>query len=236
VSCDLLVLAPHPDDAELHCGGTIARHVRLGARVVVVDATRGELSTRGSLELRAEETEAASAELGLSARENLELADGALQSDDLDARRRVVDALRRHRPQALLAIAETARHPDHRALGRLSRSAVKAAALHRFSTASGTEAHAGARLWHYEAELPLQPDLLVPCSEADWERKMAAVRCYRSQFGLDAASGPATSIADPAFLRWIEDRGRCWGYHAGAPYAEALLAPETPVIGDLRGV
>lgn len=230
--CDLLVLAPHPDDAEIHCGATIAAHVRQGTSVVVVDATRGELGSRGSAAERQREAQAAATILGLQARDNLELPDGGLMSGDRTQRDAVVEALRRHAPRTVLTIGPAARHGDHLALHALTCSAVKMAALHKFPSAF--PAVANIRLWWYEAELPLvNPLMLVLCSEADWEKKRAAVTCYGSQ--LAGSTGPATTIATPEFTRWIESRGRTWGFQAGAPYAEAFSGPEALRLGDLRG-
>jgi bacillithiol biosynthesis deacetylase BshB1 len=228
--CDLLVFAPHPDDAEIHCGATIAAHVRQGARVVVVDATRGELGSRGTVADREREAAAAAAVLGIALRDNLELPDGGLMPGDRGQRDAVVEAIRRHAPRTVLGIGAGARHGDHLALHQLVLGAVKMAALHRFPSAY--PAVANIRLWCYEAELPLAaPALLVPCSEDDWQRKQAAVRCYGSQ--LAGSTGPATTIATPEFERWIEARGRAWGFQAGAPYAEAFSGPESPRIADL---
>lgn len=229
--CDLLVFAPHPDDAEIHCGATIAAHVRQGARVVLVDATRGELGSRGTVAEREREAAAAAAVLGLAARDNLGLPDGGLLAGDRGQRDALVEAIRRHAPRTVLTIGGEGRHGDHLALHALSLGAAKMAALHRFPSAH--PAVAGVRLWCYEAELPIaRPALLVPCTEADWERKRAAVRCYGSQ--LAGSTGPATTIATPEFERWIEHRGRTWGFQAGSPYAEAFSGPELPRIADLR--
>ena len=236
MSCDLLVFAPHPDDAEIHCGGTIAAQVRQGAAVVVVDATRGELASRGTAAQRERETAAATAALGLAARENLALPDCAIPPDDPAARLLVVDAIRRHRPQAVLCISGHARHPDHQALARLVGGAVKAAALHRLATPGGGAAVGGVRLWFYEAELPATPQLLVPLRADDWRIKMAAVRCYASQLHQALPEQPATTIAEPGFLGWIEARGRAWGHQAGADFAEAFSGPELPRVGDLRAL
>jgi bacillithiol biosynthesis deacetylase BshB1 len=231
---DLLVFSPHPDDAEIGCGGTISAQVRLGASVVVIDATRGELGSRGSVEERAREAAAASAVLGLSARENLGLPDGAIPADDHGARGLIVDAIRRHRPRAVLCIGAPARHPDHLALHRLVEPAIKAAALHRLPSPSGAPAFAGARLWWFEAELPCSASFLVPLTEADWERKRQAIRCFSSQLHREDASLPVTTIASAGFLDAIDARGRVWGFAAGAPYAEAFMAPEAPRISDIR--
>ena len=235
MSCDLLVFAPHPDDAELHCGATIARATRLGRRVVVVDATAGELGSRGTVAGRAEEAAAAAAVLGLAARENLDLGDGRLDPQADTARAAVVDAIRRHRPHLVLGIHPHARHPDHQALGELVRAAVKLAAIHRFP-GSDRPAWRDAVLAEYEAELPVVPTLLVPCTEDDRARKREALACHASQFGLDGGDGPDTAIADPAFLAWIDHRGRAWGHHARAPYAEALLGREPLSIKDLQSL
>jgi N-acetylglucosamine malate deacetylase 1 len=231
--CDLLIFAPHPDDAEIHCGATIAAQVRLGASVVVCDATRGELGSRGTVAERDAEAAAAARVLGLSARDNLNLPDGGLMAGDRVQRDAVVAAIRHHAPRTVLTIAGQARHGDHLALHALTLAAVKMAALHRFPAPGA--AVPGIRLWCYEAELPLAaPLLLVPCTEADWLCKQAAVRCYGSQ--LAGGTGPATTIATPEFERWVEARGRTWGFQAGASYAEAFSGPELPRITDLRSI
>lgn len=226
---DLLVIAPHPDDAEIHAGGLIAAHVRQGLAVAVADATRGELASRGTPAQRAREAAAAAGILGLCARDNLGLADGGIPADDPAARAVVAEAIRRHRPRTVICLHGHARHPDHQNLARLVAGAVKAAAIHGLRTAS--PAVAGVRLWRVEAELPILPTLLVPCTAEDWARKLAAVRCYGSQ--LAGSQGPATTISDPGFTAWIEARGRTWGQQAGSPYAEALDGPEAARIADL---
>ena len=231
---DLLVVAPHPDDAEIHAGASIAAWVRQGRSVVIVDATDGGLGSRGTVADRAREAAAAAEILGVG-RENLGLPDGGVNEADPAQRDALVAAIRRHRPTAVLAIAPHARHSDHIALGRLAERAVKMAALHRLRPESGP-AVAGVRLWWYEAELPMAvPKFLVPATEADWQRKRAAIQCYGSQLIRADGSGPATSIATPEFLVWIEARGRSWGYQAGAAYAEAFDGPEALRLGDLVG-
>lgn len=233
---DLLVIAPHPDDAEIHAGGLIAAHVRQGRSVVVCDATAGELGSRGSPATRAAEAAAAAADLGLAGRESLGLPDGGLAEGDTGQRAAIVAAIRRHRPSTIVALAAQARHPDHIALAGLVRAAVKAAALHRLPAPGDLPAWGRARLWFVEAELPLAPTLLVPLTAADWARKMAAVARYGSQLHAPGSSGPETSISQPGFAPWIEARGRTWGHQAGADYAEALAGPEAVRVADLCGV
>jgi len=230
---DLLVIAPHPDDAEIHCGGTIAAQVRQGASVAVVDATRGELASRGTADERAVEAAAAAKILGISSRENLALRDGYLSSGDCAARDAIIDCLRRHRPTTVIALSGHARHPDHIALAGLVQSAIKGAELHGLKSAH--PAWHGARLWWCEAELRVAPSFLVPLTREDWVRKMDAVRCYGSQLHRPGATGPETSISSPAFLEWIERRGAAWGREANSTYAEAFVASmDVPRIADVR--
>lgn len=233
---DLLVIAPHPDDAEIHAGGLIAAHVRRGRSVAICDATAGELGSRGTPQTRAAEAVAAAADLGVALRENLGLPDGGLVAGDIQQRAAVVAAIRRHKPAAVIALSGAARHPDHIALAALVGSAVKAAALHRLAAPGDLPAWGAARLWFVEAELPVLPTLLVPLTAADWTRKLAAVRRYGSQLHRPGSAEPATSISQPGFAEWIDARGRVWGHQAGADYAEALVGPEAARIADLCGI
>jgi LmbE family N-acetylglucosaminyl deacetylase len=79
---DILVLAVHPDDAELGCAGTILKHIALGKKVGIVDFTRGELGTRGTAETRDAEAADSAKILGLHARENLGFRDGFFKNDE----------------------------------------------------------------------------------------------------------------------------------------------------------
>src|SRR5690606_21066909 len=101
---DILVLAAHPDDAELGCGGTIASHVARGYKVGIADFTRGELGTRGSPELREQEAAASAKILGISARINLGLRDGLFQNTP-EEKLKVASAVRAFRPEIVLACA-----------------------------------------------------------------------------------------------------------------------------------
>ena len=86
---DLLVVAAHPDDAEISIGGTILATLASGHRVGIVDLTRGELSSRGTPELRAQETAAATEVLGIDYRVCLDLPDGSVRDTD-EAREKLV--------------------------------------------------------------------------------------------------------------------------------------------------
>src|SRR5476649_587587 len=109
---DILVLSVHPDDAELGCAGTILKHIALGKKVGIVDLTRGELGTRGSAEIRAQEAAASSKILGLSVRENLGLPDGFF-ANTKEHQLKVIEAIRKYQPKILITTAYYDRHPDH---------------------------------------------------------------------------------------------------------------------------
>src|SRR5690606_1392650 len=130
---DILVLTVHPDDAELGCGGTIAKQVVMGRKVGLVDLTRGELGTRGTPEIRKAEADVAANILGLSARENLEMRDGFFQNDE-PHQLKVIYALRKYRPEIVITNALHDRHPDHGRAGELVNDAVFLAGLRKIET------------------------------------------------------------------------------------------------------
>src|SRR5579885_301563 len=115
---DLLAFAAHPDDVELACAGTMLLAKRDGKRTGIVDFTRGEMSTRGTLESRKRETDAATTILGLDYRTNLGMQDGniELSADNLKS---VIIEIRRCKPTIVLAPSRQERHPDHEAASEL---------------------------------------------------------------------------------------------------------------------
>ena len=128
MSCEILVLSAHPDDAELCCSGTVKKVTNDGKRVVFVDCTRGELGTRGTPELRAEEAAKAAEILGVDVRENLEMPDGSVMHTNENILK-VVSAIRAHKPRLLLTTPPVERHPDHEAVHKLARAATFLAGL-----------------------------------------------------------------------------------------------------------
>ena len=112
MTCDILALAAHPDDVELAACGTLLKHIALGRTAGIVDLTMGQLGSRGNAELRLQEAEKAKEILGLSARENLSMEDGWFRNDH-EHIVKIASAIRRYRPQIVLANAVRDRHPDH---------------------------------------------------------------------------------------------------------------------------
>ncbi len=119
---DILVIAPHPDDAELGMGGAIAKMISLGWRVGILDLTDGEPTPYGDPVTRAAETRAASTALRVTWRENLGLRNRFLEPT-LEARGQLAGVFRRVRPKWLFAPYWEDAHPDHLAATQLVEAA-----------------------------------------------------------------------------------------------------------------
>src|SRR6266536_4544872 len=117
---DLLAVAAHRDDAELTCGGTLAKAVRAGHRVGILDLTQGETGTRGDAATRAAEAERAARALGVHARLNAGLPDAHLHNDE-PSRAKLVELIRAMRPRVVILPFPIGRHPDHRTASELGR-------------------------------------------------------------------------------------------------------------------
>lgn len=220
---DILVLAAHPDDAELGCGGTIAKHVASGYKVGVVDLTKGELGTRGTPEIRADEAAAAAKVLGLTVRDNLGLKDGFFENSRQD-QLEVIKAIRKYKPEIVLANAVYDRHPDHGRGAALSHESCFLAGLSKIETVYGQERQEPWRprhIFHFIQSQFLKPDFIVDVSEF-WEKKIEALAAFKSQFFDPSSNEPQTYISDPAFLRMIESRAVEFGHTIGARYGEGF--------------
>lgn len=218
-SLDVLVLAPHPDDAEISLGGTILRCKSEGLRVGVLDLTNGEPTPHGTVEIRAAETAAATKVLGLDWRENLGLPNRSLQAT-FEARRALAGVLRQTRPKYLFAPYWDDVHPDHVAASRLADDARFWAKLSR-SDIPG-EPFWPPRMyyfWSIHLRIHPKPSFVMDIS-AHIDRKMEAIRCYASQF----LTGKAQTFPTP--LDDIRDRARYWGWTIGTAYAEPLASRE----------
>jgi N-acetylglucosamine malate deacetylase 1 len=218
---DILVLAAHPDDAELGCGGTILKHVSLGHKVGIADFTRGELGTRGTPQTREREAADSSRILGLSARENLNLPDGFFQNERTH-QLAVIQAVRKYQPEIVLANAIYDRHSDHGRASDLAHDACFLSGLAKIETLQEGKPQAAWRpkaLYHYIQSQLIQPDLIVDIS-GFWDKKMDAVRAFKTQFYDPGSKEAETYVSNPDFLRMLEARATEFGHAIGVRYGE----------------
>ncbi len=227
---DLLAIAPHPDDAELLCGGTLIRAADHGRRTGILDLTAGELGSRGTRETRRDESQRAAEALGLSERRNLGLPDTAILNDE-ESRVRLVELIRELRPRTVILPYFEGRHPDHRIAAQLGYDACYLAGLENYP-ATGAP-HRPAKLLHALAyrEHSVKPTFVVDISEA-FERKMAAIRCYASQFDDVEAMGELFPARVPIYdLVRIQDAH--YGSLIRAAYGEPFYTRETMRVDDV---
>jgi bacillithiol biosynthesis deacetylase BshB1 len=224
---DYLVIAPHPDDAELGAGGTLLLLKAQGATVGVLDLTDGEPTPHGSPEIRRREAEAATAVLGLDWRGNLGLPNRSLVAD-LEARHRLAGVLRQLRPRTLLAPYWEDAHPDHVAASTLVDAARFWAKLTK-TDLPGTPHYPQRILYYFSVHLRLHPrPSFVLDITPHIDGKMRAVACYRSQFITGRPATPPTLLDD------LKDRARYWGWAIGSGYGEPFVCREEIGLRGLR--
>ncbi|HET9053208.1 MAG TPA: bacillithiol biosynthesis deacetylase BshB1 [Cyclobacteriaceae bacterium] len=235
VKLDILVLAAHPDDAELGAGGTIASHVAKGRNVGVVDFTRGELGTRGTPETRASEAAEGAKILGLTVRENLGLADGFFRNDEAH-QRKVIAAIRKYQPEIVLANAVRDRHSDHGKGAQLAYDSCFLSGLAKIETKDEQgniqKAWRPKAVYHYIQSQFIEPDFIVDVS-AHWQTKIRAVKAFKTQFFNPDSKEPATYISTPEFLSMIEARALEFGHAIGVKYGEGFTVSRYPGVEDL---
>ena len=201
---DVLVMAAHPDDAELACSGTILSLIRQGKKVGIVDFTRGELGTRGTPEIRLAESAEATKIMGLHARENLEIRDGFFQNDE-ESQLKLIKVIRKYQPDVVLANALEDRHPDHGKGAKLAIDACFLSGLRQIKTELNGEAQTAWRprnVYHYIQDRYLEPDFVFDITPF-WDQKEAAIRAFKSQFFDPNSKEPASYISSPEFLNFI---------------------------------
>ena len=236
IKLDILVMAAHPDDAELSCSGTILSYIAQGKKVGIVDFTRGEMGTRGTHEIRLQESNDASKILGLHARENLGLADGFFQNDQA-SQLILMEVIRRYRPEIILANALEDRHPDHVKGAKLAIDACFLSGLRMIPT---TDSHSKSEqaawrpkhVYHYIQDRYLEPDFVIDITE-HWETKEQSIRAFKSQFFDPNSKEPNSYISSPDFLSFIQARAQEMGHKIGVKYGEGFQSQKTIQVTNL---
>lgn len=221
---DILAFAAHPDDVELSAAGTLMAHVEKGYKVGILDFTRGELGSRGSADLRDLEAQASSKILQIHARENLRFADGFFENNK-EHQLEIIKIIRKYRPKIVLLNAPEDRHPDHGKASQLGSDACFLSGLLKIETKLNGEMQQHWRpqfVYHYIQDRLLVHDFVVDVTPF-WDRKIEAIKAFKSQFFDPNSQEPATYISDPKYFDYIEARMLEYGHSIGVKYGEGFI-------------
>lgn len=234
---DILAIGVHPDDVELGCSGTLINEIKRGKKAGIVDLTEGELSTRGTVETRYEESAKAAMVIGALIRENLKMRDGFFKNDE-EHQLKLIQAIRKYQPQIILGNILHDRHPDHGRAGQLITTACFLSGLTKVETKDENEKPQSrwrpSYVLHYLQDWYHEPDLVIDISNS-FEQKMEAIRSYGTQFYNPDISNnePQTYISTPDFFESLIARARILGKKIGVKYGEGFISEKKIGIRDL---
>jgi bacillithiol biosynthesis deacetylase BshB1 len=231
---DILAFGAHPDDVELGCSGTIAKEVSIGKKVGIIDLTRGELGTRGSVEIRDQEAALAAEILGISVRENLNMRDGFFVNDETH-QLEIIKRIRKYKPEIVICNAIEDRHIDHGKGSKLVSDACFLSGLRKIETEHEGEQQEAWRpkvVYHYIQWKNIEPDFVVDISEF-MDKKTQSILAYASQFYSENSNEPMTPIATKNFLQSIHYRTQDFGRLIGVDYAEGFTTERYVAVKSL---
>lgn len=218
-----MAIGVHPDDIELGCSGTIAKHIAQGKRVGLLDLTRGELGTRGNAELRTVEATAAAKILGVSFRTQLNFKDGFFENNEAH-QLQIIEQIRKHQPEIILCNTVKDRHPDHGRAAKLVSDACFYSGLIKIETRVDGKLQKAWRpkaIYHYIQDHFIHPDFVIDITDY-MEVKHESIMAYSSQFYNPDSSEPVTPISGKDFLESLNSKMAIWGRAIGANYAEGF--------------
>jgi N-acetylglucosamine malate deacetylase 1 len=227
MTLDVLAIAAHPDDVEQTCGGSLLRMAEMGYRSGILDLTAGDMGTRGTPEERLAESEAAARHLQLAWRGNLRLPDARLENS-LAARTALALKLRELRPRVVILPYWQARHPDHYRAGELGYEACFLAGLKKLDLQS--EPHRPFKILYSSLYADVKPSFIVDIS-AQFDRRMAALLSYRSQYGGEETS--ALFPSEQEIRERLSAIARFYGNLVGVRYGEPFVLKEAMEVGDI---
>jgi bacillithiol biosynthesis deacetylase BshB1 len=228
MSLDLLAIAAHPDDVEQTCGGTLIKMAETGYRTGVLDLTAGDMGTRGTPEQRLAESEVAAGQMLVGWRGNMRFPDARLQND-LSARMSLAVKIRELKPRVVIIPYWEARHPDHYRAGELAYEACFLAGLKKLD--DYTEPHRPSKVLYSSLYANVTPSFVVDIS-AQFERRMAALLSYRSQYGA-VEEGAGLFPAEQEIRERLAAIARFYGNLIGARYGEPFVVKETLRVDDV---
>lgn len=231
---DILAFGAHPDDIELGAGGVLIKEVALGRKVGIIDLTRGELGTRGSADERDDEAAKAAAVLGVEFRANMGFRDGFFSNDETH-QLALIPYIRRFRPDIVICNAISDRHTDHGKGGDLVSTACFLSGLARIPSQWEQEPQAAWRpkaVYRYIQDRYVKPDFVVDITSF-FDRKMEAVRAFKTQFYNPDSAEPETPISSQLFIDFLAARAITLGRPAGFRYAEGFTVERSIGLASL---
>lgn len=232
---DILAMGAHPDDVELSCSGTILKAIAEGKKVGILDFTQGELGTRGTPTIRLAESAEATRIMGIHARENIGIPDGFFENNK-ENQLKIIQIVRKYQPDLVLANALEDRHPDHGKGARLAYDACFLSGLRMIETKDEKgklqTAWRPKRILHYIQDRYLEPNFVIDIT-AHWDKKIEAIRAFKSQFFDPNSAEPESYISKPDFLNFIEGRSREMGHKIGVEFGEGFQTEFTLSIKNL---
>lgn len=231
---DILAVGVHPDDVELSCSGTLAKHIAMGKTAGILDLTRGELGTRGNAELRSKEAMEAAKILGVAFRTQLNFKDGFFENNEAHLTQ-IVKQIRIHQPDIVLCNAVSDRHPDHGRSAKLTADACFYSGLVKIETHSDGKAQAPWRpkaVYHYIQDHFIHPDFVVDVS-AYMEIKHKSIMAFSSQFYSPDSKEPETPISSKDFLNSLDAKMAVLGRAIGVRFAEGFTVNRYPGVNSL---
>jgi len=225
---DVLAIAAHPDDVEQTCGGTVLRMSEMGYRTGILDLTAGDMGTRGTLALRIQESEAAKTVLRAAWRGNLRWPDARLENT-IAARMTLAMEIRQLRPRVVILPYWEGRHPDHYRASETGYEACFLAGLRKLDPE--TEPHRPHKILYSSIYANVTPSFVVDIS-AQFERRMAALFCYESQYG-NAAEGAGLFPDQQEIRERLGAVARFYGNLIGVKYGEPFVVKEMQRVDDI---
>ena len=220
---DILAFGAHPDDIELGCSGTILKHLKNGLKIGIIDLTRGEIGTRGTVNSRNQETVNSTKVLGVQLRENMDFKDGLFENDEKN-KIALIKKIREYRPEIVLTNAPTDRHPDHGRSSDLTIDACFLSGLEKIET--GQDVWRPKHIYHYIQFNTILPDFVVDITE-EMDKKLESVLCYKTQFYNPDSKESETIISSEDFLESVKYRARDLGRQSDCKYAEGFISNQT---------
>jgi bacillithiol biosynthesis deacetylase BshB1 len=220
---DILAIGVHPDDVELSCAGTILKHIELGKTVGILDLTLGELGTRGNATIRTQEAMRAASILGVSVREQLNMADGFFENNETN-QRLIIEVIRKYQPELILCNAISDRHPDHGRAAKVTADACFYSGLLKVETKENNTIQKPWRpkaVYHYIQDNFIEPDFVIDVTPYN-DKKMESIMAYSSQFFDPNSKEPQTPISSKNFIDYINAKARLFGRSINVDFAEGF--------------